>query len=361
MSDLVEIGVDRKTATHGKAGGRASLVASLVKPTLGAVAPIERANARRTSDKGEDPTAILSTDALIIERLRIAEPALVDRADATARERFATLVSKRLCAGIANAVKNVQSIIGVVAGSLDPEQGRALQDLALTIRFRTETVLPQTVMSMTPSQLVAVLADQCEAHAPGGIDSLRCREIVYGRNSPLAREAMLDIAWSGPVHASEVLDRLVATSLIDAFAATGALGASTIAALRRRCLDAAVSEDPKPSARIRLDGDPSSMDVLRAAIADGSATAPALLASAAGLPIEAVRAAIFLRSPKAMVSIAWRAGLDAPVSVTIQTTMGRVPPDEVLHPTQTGRYPLTEATMLWQCRLFARDRGLTGD
>ncbi len=358
MSDLVEVGVDKKIAAHGKASERASLVASLVKPTRGAVARIVRANTAPV--RGEDSTPTVSTDALIIERLRIAEPALIDRADAAARRRFATLVSKRLCAGVANAVKNVQSIIGAVARSLDPEQGRALQDLALTTRFRLETVLPQTVMSMTPSQLVAVLADACAAHAPGGIDSLRCREVVHGRNSPLAREAMLDIAWSGPVHAGKVLDRLVAASLIDAFAATGVLGAATIATLRQRCLDAAVSEDARPSARTRLDGDPSPVDVLRAAIADGSATAPALLAAAAGLSIEAVQAAIFLRSPKAMVSIAWRAGLEAPVSVAIQTTIGRVPPDEVLHPTQTGRYSLTEAAMLWQCRLFARDRGLRG-
>ena len=359
MSDLVEVGVDKTMAAHGKADGRASL-ASLVKPTLGAVAPIERARARAAPVKGEDSTATLSTDALIIERLRIAEPVLIDRANAAARGRFATLVSKRLCAGITDAVKNVHSIIGAVAKSLDPEQGRALQDLALTIRFRTETVLPQTVMSMTPSQLVAVLADACEAHAPGGIDSLRCREIVYGRNSPLAREAMLDIAWSGPVHAGQGLDRLVAASLIDTFAATGVLKAATIATLRQRCLDAAVSEDARPSARTRLDGDPSPVEVLRAAIADGSETAPALLASAAGLPVEAVRAAILLRSPEAMVSIAWRAGLEASVSVSIQTTMARVPPDEILHPTQTGRYPLAEAAMLWQCRLFARDRGLRG-
>ncbi len=333
-----------------------SILASLIKPTLAASLPNRRKSASLSERREDEPASPPSPAALIIGRLRAGAPALIDRASIATQARFTGLVSKRLVCCVGSALVAFQGEVGELAASLDPGQRLALQDLALTVRPSMDDLVGEAAAAITPSELVAILADACEAHAPDGIDSLRCRDFVYAAANPLAREAMLDLARFGATHASDrVLDDLVAAHMIEAFAASPSLSPTTIEKLRERAGKGRSSEgDGAAGARGRIDGSLSAVNMLVKAVAEGSSSASALLASAARVPREIVDAAICLRTAKGLVSLAWRAGFDPELSVTIQRTLGRLPPEQILRPIEPGVYPLTEAEMLWQCRFLAR-------
>lgn len=57
-------------------------------------------------------------------------------------------------------------------------------------------------------------------------------------------------------------------------------------------------------------------------------------------------------NPKAVVALAWKAGISARGAVTIQKGPAGIPPHKLLHPKGGSEYPLTEAEMLWQLEFY---------
>lgn len=58
------------------------------------------------------------------------------------------------------------------------------------------------------------------------------------------------------------------------------------------------------------------------------------------------------QNPKAIVALAWKAGISARGAVTIQKGPAQIPPHKLLHPKNGSDYPLTEAEMLWQLEFY---------
>ena len=339
--------------------GRPSLVRSLIKPTRGAATARRKAVSAADKTRADDPVTSLAPAALIESRLLIGAPGLLERSGAETRVRLLELVFKRLGLLLSDAIAVFRSHVGEVAASLDPGQRDLLQDLALTVRLRSDELIPHVVTALSPSQLVAVLASACDARMPDEIDALRCRELVYGGRDPLVREAMLDLEYGGS-HGGvrQTLEKIVAVRLIGLLQANASVASGTIETLTARCIDSPLATTTATcNARVRLDGGSSLKDQLVDAVRQGRcAAATGLLASAAGVSRATVEAAMCLRTAKGLVSLAWRAGLDPQLSVMIQSSLGRLPPDEILRPTANGDFPLTGPEMLWQCRFLARSQ-----
>ena len=87
------------------------------------------------------------------------------------------------------------------------------------------------------------------------------------------------------------------------------------------------------------------MDALRRN-AIGSATA--MLAVKADVPLQVIERACALRSAKAMVALAWKAGLSMTAAVVVQAMLGRLSPDLVLRPETDGGFPLPVEELRWQ-------------
>jgi hypothetical protein len=64
------------------------------------------------------------------------------------------------------------------------------------------------------------------------------------------------------------------------------------------------------------------------------------------LPV--VERACDLRSAKAMVSLAWKAGFSAQTAVVLQATLASLAPAQILRPRGDTAFPLTEDEMRWQ-------------
>jgi hypothetical protein len=94
----------------------------------------------------------------------------------------------------------------------------------------------------------------------------------------------------------------------------------------------------------RLD-DYAILDALRA---NRLVSAKAILAVGAGLTVPIVERACMLRSARAIVSLAWRAGFSAQTAVVLQTMLAGLAPDQVLQPDNKAPFPLSNEEMQWQ-------------
>jgi hypothetical protein len=94
----------------------------------------------------------------------------------------------------------------------------------------------------------------------------------------------------------------------------------------------------------RLD-EPAILDALRCN-ATGAATA--MLAVKADVPLHVIERACALRSAKAMVSLAWKAGLSMPTTVVLQSMLTGLSPELVLRPDDGGGFPLPIEELRWQ-------------
>jgi uncharacterized protein (DUF2336 family) len=90
---------------------------------------------------------------------------------------------------------------------------------------------------------------------------------------------------------------------------------------------------------------------------EGDTTAIAAMGAMAGITPFAVAAAVHAGSPKGVLSMAWKAGLSAEFAVHVQIKLAKIPPDDVLEPTETGDFPLSEMEMEWQVEMFCEAEG----
>jgi len=75
----------------------------------------------------------------------------------------------------------------------------------------------------------------------------------------------------------------------------------------------------------------------------------------AGVPFEAVAAALDTRSVKAIVALCWKAGLPVGIAVKVQTHIARVQPPAVLHARNGTDYPMSAASLRRQLEFFDLD------
>ncbi len=80
--------------------------------------------------------------------------------------------------------------------------------------------------------------------------------------------------------------------------------------------------------------------------ATGAATA--MLAVKADVPLTVIERACALRSAKAVVSLAWKAGLSMPAAVALQSMLAGLSPDLVLRADDGGGFPLPVEELRWQ-------------
>ncbi|MBB4266784.1 DUF2336 domain-containing protein [Roseospira visakhapatnamensis] len=103
--------------------------------------------------------------------------------------------------------------------------------------------------------------------------------------------------------------------------------------------------------RIKDGGDPIAL--LDAAMAAGDRIeTTALIGAMAGISPFAVAATVKAASIKGVVSMAWKAGLDAAQAVTLQRWLANIPPNEVLLPDDAGEFRLGPPEMDWQVEMF---------
>jgi uncharacterized protein (DUF2336 family) len=76
-------------------------------------------------------------------------------------------------------------------------------------------------------------------------------------------------------------------------------------------------------------------------------TAKAMLAIKANVGVPAVERACTLRSARAIISLAWQAGLSAQTAVVLQSMLANLAPDKILRP-DNNTYPLSDGEMRWQ-------------
>jgi len=83
------------------------------------------------------------------------------------------------------------------------------------------------------------------------------------------------------------------------------------------------------------------------------AEASAMLADRAGVAVSVIERACELQSAKAIVSLAWKAGMSPQTAVVLQTLLARLAPDQILRPGPNGEFPVSEGAMRWQLAFLA--------
>lgn len=83
------------------------------------------------------------------------------------------------------------------------------------------------------------------------------------------------------------------------------------------------------------------------------------LAVRAGVSVERVHKIVDTQSPKGMVALCWKAGMEMSTTVPLQAKLAKVPPGDLLRPRSaaTDGYPMTSDEMLWQLEFFASMAG----
>jgi len=78
----------------------------------------------------------------------------------------------------------------------------------------------------------------------------------------------------------------------------------------------------------------------------------AAIALRAGIPTEVTMKILTSKNPKAIIALAWKAGLSAAQAQSLQTNVGGIPQPQALGPSATGGYRLSQPDMEWQLGLY---------
>jgi hypothetical protein len=78
----------------------------------------------------------------------------------------------------------------------------------------------------------------------------------------------------------------------------------------------------------------------------------AAIAIRTGIPTEVTQRILASKNPKAVVALAWKAGLSATQARFLQTHVGGISQQTALGPTITGDYPMPQPDMEWQLGLY---------
>ena len=72
----------------------------------------------------------------------------------------------------------------------------------------------------------------------------------------------------------------------------------------------------------------------------------------AGIPTDVTMKILTSKNPKALLALAWKAGMSAAQAQSLQTSVGGISAKTALAPTMSGGYPIAHADMEWQLGLY---------
>ncbi len=295
-----------------------------------------------TSDARVEPFVGAAVDpvAAIAARLRAAADNLVRATGPAGGDRFASLVARALAGFIDQSVRDLRIRVGTPGQSTPAASRRRLQDLALATRPDPDKLLADVARSLTDGELLALLSVSCWARDGASLDSLRCRNLVFGGGNAVAREATLDMARDGLCEsARNRIEAIVARHL------RIAIGRGIDDAAMLGLLDAALAP-PVPATGTADENKDRRLN--RSLLAGNRPAAIALLAESCGLEPEIVGAASERRDVKGLVSLLWRAGYDPALAVPVQIVLGRAAPDEIATGPGEDGFPFRRAEMHWE-------------
>lgn len=227
---------------------------------------------------------------------------------------------------------------------------------AVAARAGLSATVADAVAAQADSAAVrALLLNHSAAVREATLDSLVARAAAQPDwHEPLAHRPALSKA------AASALAGMVATGLIRVLASRADLDPDLTGELRQRLLtqlDAppppSGQDDPLPAMRHRqAAGSLTEATLLDAARAGDVRSMSAILAVGACLPLAAVERAAYLRSAKALVSLAWRAGFSMRGAAVVQAVLGQLGPGTLLTARPGGGFPLSEAEMNWQIEVL---------
>ena len=242
---------------------------------------------------------------------------------------------------------------------------------------------PDTALAI--ARRPALQAQVADAIAAGG-DHEAIRALLANASAQI-REATLDgliaraaahVAWHEPLvrrpllsaRAVRALAGIVATHLLDALAHRADLDPLLAGELQRRLQDrlataaaadaddatavSGVTQAAAEAQRIAHAGRLTEATLLAAIQRGEPALAGALLAMATAMPGAAIDRAVVLRSAKALVALAWKAGFSMTVATALQTALARIGPADLLAAGPRGGFPLSAEEMHYQLDLLRR-------
>lgn len=180
---------------------------------------------------------------------------------------------------------------------------------------------------------------------PAGLESQRGPAVLEGTGAPGVRKQPVAPTFrrvSGTAPAQTPVDRAPTDRAPTDWAPTDRAPTDRAPADQEK--EAAVAQARALHQAGKLD-DYAILDTLRR---NATVSATAMLAVKAGVPVSVIERACVLRSAKAVVSLAWQAGMTAQTAVVLQSMLAGVPPDDVLRPGQAVDFPLSADEMRWQ-------------
>lgn len=301
-------------------------------------------------------------------------------------EILATLVADeavRVRAAIADVVKEMPDaphdlILQLAGDAAVPVAGPVLrlspvlttEDLLALIAGPTraaEHIAQRTGLPDTLSDAVAATADTAAIRALLSNGSAQIREATL---DALTVQAAAEPGWHEPLSSRPVLSARSATALssfvsdelLASLAARTDLPTGVIDSIRVRLQDRLAgprADDPtlremtdaQALKRRGLLNEAALLDSAKHGLAPQTA---ARLAVAADLAYSAVDRAIAMRSSKALVSLAWKAGFSMRAALAVQAVLAEIGPGQLLHAQPGGAFPLTPDEMRWQLDLLTR-------
>jgi uncharacterized protein (DUF2336 family) len=176
--------------------------------------------------------------------------------------------------------------------------------------------------------------------------------IARARDRPEWQAALVHRPLLSPC-ATAALAAIVADEWATVLAERADLAPETAAELRARLASRAARDAARPSTADTPGGvDAAEVSFLAAAARQDADGCMAILAARAGLSAGVVRRVARLRSAKALLSIAWKAGLSPAVVLPVQTVVAGLPHEAALPPTGPQGWPLSPEEMRWQLQLL---------
>jgi uncharacterized protein (DUF2336 family) len=208
----------------------------------------------------------------------------------------------------------------------------------------------------------ALLANRSAAIREATLDALIGRAEAHAEwHAPLVQRPSLS------ARAARALSEIVTTQVLGALVSRGDLDADVTQDLQRR-LTQRLARRPRVApalepglaeleARVRAMAAAEGLDeadLLAAARRGEARLCSVMLAVAAGVPVAAVERAAILRSAKAMLSLAWKAGFSMRAAAALQSLLCQLAPDRTLLGRHGGSFPLAVDEMRWQIEFLQR-------
>jgi uncharacterized protein (DUF2336 family) len=243
---------------------------------------------------------------------------------------------------------------------------------AVANRPRIGTAVSDAIVgSADPAAICALLRNHTAQIREATLDALAAQsEEQTDWQEPLVRRPHL------PVRAQRMLAEIVTGHLLDVLAARDDLDPK-VGTMLRSALECSTQDRFDPSRdrpgsadlntttaltraqALLQSGQLDDRAILDALRRNADLEASAMLAVKGGVTVPVIDRACGLRSAKAVVSLAWKAGFSAQTAVILQTMLARLAPGEVLRPGPDARFPLTEDEMRWQLAFLGAGDGAT--